>query len=254
VTTPAADHAAQGDREALGRLYSRYAGQVFGVVLSRVGDPRLAEDLTAETFVRALRAAQSNGVSVTNPRAWLDTIACNLVRDHYRSSRSRREIPTSEFSDRATRDTGPEQAVITTETVGELGRAAQGLTPDQRECLRLRFVEQLSVADTAAVLGCPVGTVKTRQHRALHALRTAMTAACPPIPPRQRVGVDPLAAARRAVAQVHQHVTTTDHHTPTSAPEQHWARWQAPDQTNALDQATTTTPDTMPVLVAGGRA
>ena len=89
MTGPPGHCAAQLDRDAFGRWYSRHAEGVFRVVLSRTGDRTLAEDLTADTFVRALAATQSATVAINDPGAWLNTIARNLVRDHYRSSRHR---------------------------------------------------------------------------------------------------------------------------------------------------------------------
>src|SRR4051812_27145455 len=73
------------DRQAVGRWYVQHAEGVWRFGCSRVGDPRLAEDLTADTFVRALRAVGQTTVAVRDPRAWLVAIAANLVRDHYRS-------------------------------------------------------------------------------------------------------------------------------------------------------------------------
>jgi RNA polymerase sigma-70 factor (ECF subfamily) len=225
-----------GDRDAVGLWYSRHAERVFRVVLSRVRDLQLAEDLTADTFVRALRATQSATVPINDPGAWLATIARNLVRDHYRSSQHRREVTTGDLSDvedRSARDLAPEQAAISRETHEELRAAVEQLPPAQRECLQLRFWRDLPVADTAAAMGCPVGTVKARQHHAVRRVAQLLPGDSELRHP-QRATSDPLARARRAVAEVAQQVADTD---PTRLDEpdraQQLVRWHADDQAAA---------------------
>ncbi|MGH3709742.1 MAG: RNA polymerase sigma factor [Gemmatimonadales bacterium] len=226
MTTPLPPGTAPGDREAFAQLYRRYAGQVFGVVLARVGDRELAEDLTADTFVRAWRASGPGSVPVRDPRAWLSTIALNLVRDHGRS-RSRRPVAAgSDLDEAAAGDPGPEDVVLARETQGELRRAVEALPPAARECLRLRFWQDLPVAATAEVMGCAVGTIKARQHRAVRALRAALAGhGDPGASPAQ--AADPLAGARQAVAQVHQHLAAPGHQPADHQSPDHAGRWEA---------------------------
>src|SRR5919107_6012854 len=92
--------AQRGDREAFGRLYGRYVGPVSRFLSARVPDRALAEDLTSETFARALRRLDSVTDQGRDVGAWFTTIARNLVLDHAKSCRHRLETTTGEFSDR----------------------------------------------------------------------------------------------------------------------------------------------------------
>ena len=82
-----------GDREAFGQLYARYAGGVSRFLGHRVRDRALVEDLTSETFARALRRIDSVRDQGRDPGAWLTTIARNLVFDHTKSSRYKLDTP-----------------------------------------------------------------------------------------------------------------------------------------------------------------
>jgi len=170
--------AQDGDTDAFGRLYERYVDVVFRYVLFRVGDRSLAEDVTSETFMRALRRISTVSYQGRDVGAWFVTIARNLVLDHVKSSRHRLEVTTAEISDISTSagrsDSGPEQQALTAATNAELMRCVAKLNPDQRECVVLRFLQGLSVAETASVMGRNEGAVKALQHRAVRRLAQLM--------------------------------------------------------------------------------
>jgi RNA polymerase sigma-70 factor, ECF subfamily len=159
-----------GDQEAFGQLYDRYHEMVFRYVLFRVGDRQLAEDLTAETFLRALRRIASVSYQGRDIGAWFVTIARNLVLDHVKSSRYRLEQTTSEIADLSPSTSGPEQQVLDGTTHEELLRCVAKLNDDQKECIALRFLQGLSVAETARLMGRNEGAVKALQHRAVRRL------------------------------------------------------------------------------------
>ncbi|MGH3979035.1 MAG: sigma-70 family RNA polymerase sigma factor [Pseudonocardiaceae bacterium] len=164
-------HAAQeGDKAAFGQLYDRYVDVVFRYVLFRVGDRALAEDLTSETFLRALRRITSVSYQGRDVGAWFVTIARNLVLDHVKSSRYRFEISTGEIIESGNTDRGPEQAALADATNAELLRCVAQLGADQQECIVLRFLQGLSVAETAELMGRNEGAVKALQHRAVRRL------------------------------------------------------------------------------------
>ncbi|WP_433870392.1 RNA polymerase sigma factor [Saccharopolyspora sp. CA-218241] len=165
--------AQRGDIAAFGRLYDEYAPVVHRYVLFRVGDPALAEDLTSETFLRALRRIASVSYQGRDVAAWFITIAKNLVLDHVKSSRHRLEIPTSELVESTApgrAQLGPEAHVLAEFTQRELLDCVRRLNPDQRECIRLRFLQGLSVAETASAMRRGEGAVKALQHRAVRRL------------------------------------------------------------------------------------
>lgn len=159
-----------GDPEGFGRLYDRYVGVVFRYLLPRVADRATAEDLTSETFVRALRRIDTLSAQGRDVGAWLVTIARNLVLDHLKSGRYRLEVSTADMREVDQATDGPEEAVLRRLASAEVLAGVQQLSADQRECLVLRFLHQLSVAETAAVMGRKDGAVKALQHRAVRRL------------------------------------------------------------------------------------
>lgn len=164
-------HSAQaGDSSAFGKLYDRYVDVVFRYVLFRVGDRELAEDVTSETFLRALRRITSVSYQGRDVGAWFVTIARNLVLDHVKSSRFRLEITTAEIDDSERVESGPEQQVISMATKTALLECVRQLGDDQRECIVLRFLQGLSVAETAVIMHRNEGAVKALQHRAVRRL------------------------------------------------------------------------------------
>lgn len=159
-----------GDMSAFGELFDRYYDVVFRFVLFRMGDRTLAEDITQETFVRALRRISSVSYQGRDIGAWFVTIARNLIFDHVKSSRYRLEQTTAEIVELSPSTSGPEQQVLDGATNDELLRCVGKLNPDQQECIKLRFLQGLSVAETANIMDRNEGAVKALQHRAVRRL------------------------------------------------------------------------------------
>ncbi|MBV9487430.1 MAG: sigma-70 family RNA polymerase sigma factor [Frankiaceae bacterium] len=161
-----------GDGEAFGQLYDRYVDVVHRYIAYRVNNHSLAEDLTSETFLRALRRISSYTWQGRDFGAWLVTIARNLIADHFKSSRYKLEMATSDLveagADRRTE--GPENEVLTGITNTTLLEAVKQLNPEQQECIVLRFLQGMSVAETAAILGKNENAVKALQYRAVKTL------------------------------------------------------------------------------------
>jgi len=162
--------AQEGDRSAFALLYDKYVDVVFRYVLFRVGDRELAEDVTSETFLRALRRITSVTYQGRDVGAWFVTIARNLVLDHVKSSRFRLEVTTAEVDESGRVEAGPEQQVLAGATRTALLECVRQLGDDQRECIVLRFLQGLSVAETAVVMERNEGAVKALQHRAVRRL------------------------------------------------------------------------------------
>jgi RNA polymerase sigma-70 factor (ECF subfamily) len=161
-----------GDGEAFGQLYDRYLDVVHRYIAYRVGNASLAEDLTSETFLRALRRITSFTWQGRDFGAWLVTIARNLIADHFKSSRYKLELSTSDLveagADRTT--AGPEDEVLTGITNAVLLDAVKQLGAEQQECIVLRFLQGMSVSETAVILGKNDSSVKALQYRAVKAL------------------------------------------------------------------------------------
>jgi len=158
-----------GGRPDLHDLWQEHARSVFGFLAARVGRQR-AEDLTSEVFVRAARALpryEDRGVPI---RAWLFRIARNLVAET-----ARRQFPTpeglsvGEARPAPGRDPGDE--VSHREEVAKALRLLRALTQSQHDVIDLRFLRELSVAETAEVLGITEEAVRALTYRALNALR-----------------------------------------------------------------------------------
>jgi RNA polymerase sigma-70 factor (TIGR02952 family) len=162
--------AQEGDAEAFGRLYDHYVTMVYRYVYHRVGDRATAEDVTSETFVRALRRIDSLSFQGRDVGAWLVTIARNIVLDHVKSSRYRLEVATADMRDADRATDGPEDAVVAHLTNRELLACVQQLGSEQQECIVLRFIHGLSVSETAAIMGKKDGAIKALQHRAVRRL------------------------------------------------------------------------------------
>ena len=162
--------ARNGDSEAFGQLYDHYHASVYRFLYYRVGSVQLAEDLTAETFFRALRSMSSFRWQGKDFGAWLMTIARNLTTDHFKAGRTRLESTTEDMSTLDSTAEGPEGAVLASLTNEALLEALSQLPTEQRECLVMRFLQGLSIAETADVLGRSSGAVKQLQLRGVRNL------------------------------------------------------------------------------------
>ncbi|MDP9821659.1 RNA polymerase sigma-70 factor (ECF subfamily) [Nocardioides massiliensis] len=159
-----------GDAEAFGLLYDHYHPSVYRFLYYRVGSVALAEDLTSETFFRALRSMSTFRWQGKDFGAWLMTIARNLTADHYKAGRTRLEQATEDMGDLDTSTEGPEGAVLQTLTNEALLEALGKLPKEQQECLIMRFLQGMSIAETAKVLGRTDGAIKQLQLRGVRNL------------------------------------------------------------------------------------
>lgn len=160
-----------GDRDAVATLYERYRDKVFRVVYSRVGHRQLAEDLTGDTFVRALAGLDRFAWRGRDVGAWLTTIARNLVADHYKSGQYRYEVTRPDVldADRAGPE-DPESAAADYLRNRVLLAALAQLGAAQRRVLVLRYLLGLSVAETAIEMRKPQSAIKALAYRATRAL------------------------------------------------------------------------------------
>ncbi|HEV2890927.1 MAG TPA: ECF subfamily RNA polymerase sigma factor, BldN family [Frankiaceae bacterium] len=159
-----------GDAEAFGLLYDRYLDLVYRYVYYRVGSKALAEDLVSETFLRALRRIGSFEWQGRDFAAWLVTIARNIVADHYKSGRFRLEVSTADMLDADRATDGPENEVLEGITNVTLLEAVKRLNGEQQECVVLRFLQGMSVLETAQAMGKTEGAIKALQYRAVRTL------------------------------------------------------------------------------------
>lgn len=160
-----------GDAELSVAFVRRFQGPVFGVALTVLGDPTLAEDVAQQAFERAWRHA-----ALFDPRrgavsTWLTAITHNLAVD---AARARRVIPVDplELDDVLTGDT-PEGSAIAAESADELRAAIRALPAEQGRALVLAAFRGMTAREVAESEGIPLGTAKTRIRAAM--LRLAAT-------------------------------------------------------------------------------
>ena len=161
-----------GDAEAFGEVYDRHVDQVFRFIYRRVLDRQVAEDLTSETFLRALRNLAAFRRPGGDFSAWVTTIARNLTINHLQSHQ-RRERPVAEVYEPVSTDVvaSPEAAAVERLTREALIAGIEKLSPMHRQCITLRYLRELSIEETAQALGKTPSAVKGMQHKALKALR-----------------------------------------------------------------------------------
>jgi RNA polymerase sigma-70 factor (ECF subfamily) len=159
-----------GDSEAFGLLYDHYQPSVYRFVYYRTRSQTLAEDLTSETFLRALRNMAGFRWQGKDFGAWLMTIARNLCTDHFKAGRTRLELTTEDMGAHDAATESPEHEVLAGLTNEVLLDGLQQLSDEQRDCLIMRFLQGLSIAETSAILGRSEGAIKQLQLRGVRNL------------------------------------------------------------------------------------
>ena len=162
------------DEQAVRELYREHAGVLFAFVRRLLGgDAERAQDIVQETLLRAWQHPQALGKNRpggANTRAWLFTVARNLVTDSQRARRVRPAEVPERSDDLPSFDDHRFDQVL---TAYEVADALVSLSPDHRAVISELYYRDHSVAQAAHVLGVPPGTVKSRAYYALRALRVA---------------------------------------------------------------------------------
>jgi RNA polymerase sigma-70 factor (ECF subfamily) len=168
---PGDRHRANGSgNEFLNGLYVAHGAALAGVVLPAVnGDRQVAEDIVQETMLKAWQHADEVR-AMASPRPWLFTVAHRLTIDRWRSRNARpREVVDTPLQYLGVPDHSETalSGILVREALAEL-------TPKYRAALVEVFIRGRSAKEAAAVLGIPLGTLKSRLHGALRALRAAL--------------------------------------------------------------------------------
>ncbi|AOM84152.1 RNA polymerase sigma factor SigX [Salisediminibacterium beveridgei] len=164
-------------REEFDRLYEQYHHQLFQYLFYLVRHRETAEELVQEVYIKVLNSF-STFEGKSTEKTWLYSVAKHVAIDHIRKqSRKKRraEGKEYEFSEREfeieDRDPLPDEIVVQKEEVQEVYKMLEKCTEDQQQVMILRFVQSLSIAEAAEVLGWTESKVKTTQHRAIKALK-----------------------------------------------------------------------------------
>ena len=162
---------AKRDPEAFGQLYQHYVARIYNYHYRHTGNVHEAEDLTSRTFFRALRSIAGYRDYGYSFQAWLFKIAHNLVVNLYRDQSRRPSISLDDASPQELQDMSFGERLETWEEKRLLSRAIEALPEERKTLLLLKFVEQMSNAQVAVVLGKSEGAVKALYHRTLLSLR-----------------------------------------------------------------------------------
>jgi RNA polymerase sigma-70 factor, ECF subfamily len=163
--------AGRGDRAAASALVRSTQRDVWRFLLYLVGHAE-AEDLTQETFVRALRGVH-RFTARSNARTWLLAIARRVAADHFRAAATRPRIAADQDWQRAAEQAAERHLPGTDESVA-ISLAVRALPRDRRDAFVLTQVLGLGYAEAAQVCDCPVGTIRSRVARARQDLVAAL--------------------------------------------------------------------------------
>jgi len=160
-----------GDEGAWEELVRQHTRQVYGLCYRFTGSGSEAQDLTQEVFLRVFRTLKTFRSAEGSFGTWLARVARNLLIDHYR--RTRQERVTDPIEEQltvleekgATASERPDHAVAGREASEILQAGLQKLSPDLREAVILRDLQEMEYREIAEVLGIPEGTVKSRINR-----------------------------------------------------------------------------------------
>jgi RNA polymerase sigma factor (sigma-70 family) len=162
--------AAQPAAETLCReWYQAHGRSVYNYFRFHVPLPDVAEDLTAETFLKVVRAAHRFDPRRGTPKAWILTVARNVL-----GARLRQYVALGTMRDLVYDAPSPEERLLREEQVGRLLDAVATLDEADRELIGLRYGSGLDTAGVAQLLGISEGSVRTRLWRALRRLRAVV--------------------------------------------------------------------------------
>ncbi|MBV9356054.1 MAG: sigma-70 family RNA polymerase sigma factor [Chloroflexi bacterium] len=167
---------ARGDTDAVGELYDRHASAVYGMAMSVLRDPTVAQDVTQETFVRLWTRAQAFDAHRGTLLGWLLAVTRNLALDELRRQRRASERAELLMREATVQGTGDLDLLLQRGWDSQRVRDALGeLSTLQRQTVELVYFQGYTLTEVAERLAVAVGTVKSRLHSALTGLRGALS-------------------------------------------------------------------------------
>ena len=164
--------AAASPAEAVCRgWYQAYGAPLYSYLRFHLPSADLAEDLTAEVFLRALKAYDRFDPSSGSPRPWLFRIAQNALRDYHRQAKRREMLTMAAMRDLECDAPSPEERLLWEEEVAGLLAGMSELPVKDREVIGLCYGSELSIAEAGEILGLSDGATRTRLWRAVGRLR-----------------------------------------------------------------------------------
>jgi len=161
---------ARSDPEAFGLLYDHYMVGVYRFARSRVPDDAAAEDVTAETFLKALRGLHSYRDQGRPFGCWLYRIARNAVADHFRHESA--SVPLADYL--PSEAVSAEEQTIRNDEIGRVWHAVEQLPAQQRTAMFLKYREDRSLPEVGALMGKSEAAAKLLIYRAMCRLRSEL--------------------------------------------------------------------------------
>ena len=160
------------------RLYDHYHQDVFQFLIYLVKDRTVAEDLSHEVYVRVLKS-YDRFQGRSSEKTWLFAIAKNVAIDYFRKNSVRKSHTFNAFDweteQLVSEAKSPEHFLELNDELRELLNALEPCTGDQKMVIIMRYLQELSIAETAEILNWSEGKVKTTQHRAIKNLRKILS-------------------------------------------------------------------------------
>jgi len=166
--------ASGGDPEAFSYLYEQNVTRIYNYIFYRIGSATDAEDITSRVFYRAFGHINSYVDKGVPFSAWLYRIAHNLIANWHRDNLRRKEVPLEDHLDLPQRIDQPERMLEKNQEMNQLLKAIRRISPDRQQLILLKYLEDLSNAEIALIMGRSEGAIKSLYHRALLALREEM--------------------------------------------------------------------------------
>ena len=157
---------------AVRSLYEEHAAPLWRYAMRLTGDSARAEDVVQETLLRGWQHPEVTDDNARSARAWLFTVARNMIIDERRTSRFRNEVRSLDGS-AVPEQASPDEANAALDRI-LIGEALAQLSPDHRAVIRRSYYQGWTTAQIADDLGIAEGTVKSRLHYGLRAMRLAL--------------------------------------------------------------------------------
>jgi RNA polymerase sigma-70 factor (ECF subfamily) len=169
---------AQGDHAALDALYALYSDALYSLAVRMTGEPRDAEEVLQDSFVRMWKRAPAFDSSKSRPFTWAVMITRSHAIDRLRRGKVRRRTLDSLHGEAGSRPTAHSdeglREILFHETVSRIRRGMERLTDNERRCVEAAIFDAAGSNELAALLNVPTGTAKSWLHRGLTKLRTWM--------------------------------------------------------------------------------
>lgn len=166
------------DRDAQRAIYERYFPPVFQFIRLRIDNREQAQDIAADVFLDFFEALGGSKPPSSHLRGWLFRVARNKIVDHYGREKRMNITELGDWIPGAV-DSNPEQVAFQTLQGEQVKRALNMLVDEQQEVLILRFIQGLSIQETADLMDRSVSAIKSLQFRAVDTLRRVLSVGDP---------------------------------------------------------------------------